>query len=239
MLSVVIPYKKSRVAHRETIFAWTMKRYSMLLPEAQVVLGIDNSRKKYFNRSLAINRGVEKSDGDYILIADADAIFFPQAIRKGIHRLENTPDIGWVLPYGDYWMLDKVSTQKILSMDPSIDPRELGNPEATFPESTSSLALISKESFIESGGFDERFIAWGPEDQCWALAVSTICGPAHRLPQWNMMHLWHPITPGTRTDNPHYAQMLRLWNNYKRAQFNPNMMKALTREPGCRYRSPA
>ncbi|QCK82219.1 hypothetical protein E5Z46_08125 [Geobacillus kaustophilus NBRC 102445] len=42
------------------------------------------------------------------------------------------------------------------------------------------------------GGFDERFSAWGGEDDAFSSAVNTLCGHYKRL-EHTIYHLWHPV----------------------------------------------
>jgi len=52
----------------------------------------------------------------------------------------------------------------------------------------------SKAAFFEIGGFDERFVGWGGEDnEFWERAKTKTIWPYTYLP---LIHLWHPNQPG-------------------------------------------
>lgn len=224
-----MPYRFS--TEREHIARWVLQRYERLLPEAEMILAEDDhANGEYFCRAKAINNGVAKAGGDMILIADADVVMFPEQIHAAVGQIRFDDTIGWVLPYVNYHELGTASSAELLARDPAHDPSAFIVPSATYPDSTASLAVISLRNFERSGGFDERFIGWGPEDQAWALAVTTLCGPVKRLAGRDCIHIWHPVTQPTRIGNPHYPESVRLWDKYKTASGNPEAMRELVRQ---------
>ncbi len=52
---------------------------------------------------------------------------------------------------------------------------------------------MSRNTFIVAGGFDERFIGWGGDDDAFVHALETLCGNYIKLGR-EVFHLWHPRT---------------------------------------------
>jgi predicted glycosyltransferase involved in capsule biosynthesis len=64
-----------------------------------------------------------------------------------------------------------------------------------------------KKSFLEVGGFDERFVGWGGEDnEFWERALTKLTWEYGYLP---ILHLWHQAQPGkTEFDNSPTKKLL-------------------------------
>lgn len=215
-LSVIIPYRFN--ADRERHVQWVTDRYSLLLPDAEIIYGLEKTKNRYFCRSEAINNGAREAEGEVYLIADGDAIFFPKLVWEAVEIASDNG--GMVMPYWDYHELDQQSTEQILSSSSALDPTRYARAQAVYQNSNASLVVISALAFWRVRGFDERFIGWGPEDQAFGTAVETICGPPRRVKGHPMMHLWHPVAKGTTRTNPYYKQSLRIWDQYKAAAGN-------------------
>lgn len=225
-VSVVIPYRPDG-GWRDKLFTWVLDRYNRLLPDdCEVIVGKEADPTGFFCRADAANEGARRAENSILLIADADAVFYLDALEKAILNLEGH---GAVIPYNLYHELDEGSTRKILSYARYSDPDDLAVPKATYPESNASLLLVTAENYWGVGGFDERFVAWGPEDQALYAALTTIYGPAYRVTSRDVYHLWHPITTGHRTDNPHYSEAMRLWRRYQSASNAAEMREVLAR----------
>ena len=59
---------------RKKIFDWTMRRYKFIFPEAEIIIGEDDSKSKDFCKARAINNAVAQSKYDNLLITDVDII---------------------------------------------------------------------------------------------------------------------------------------------------------------------
>ena len=68
--------------------------------------------------------------------------------------------------------------------------------------------LISRNLFDEVGGFDERFLGWGGEDDAFSLRVNSASNKVALLKQSLAWHLWHPRLAAQ--DNPHYQNNRKL-----------------------------
>jgi hypothetical protein len=228
-LSIVVAYRRAD-PHRERIFLWTMRRWAALIPEAELIVGEMASDTGPFCLAEARNNGVRQSTRQNVLLADADAIGFREAVDSGLSLLE-CGGVARVFPYGNYYHLDGGTTAALLSSAPDADPRSVTRLQHDdgYPNSTSGLVLIGRDTFWQAGGFDERMKGWGPEDQAFDEAVTTLCGPSARIMTSDLWHLNHPVAPGSTTTNPHYAASCVLWDEYKAASGDVDAMRMLVR----------
>ena len=51
--------------------------------------------------------------------------------------------------------------------------------------------VMTRDTFIAAGGFDERFIGWGGDDDAFMVTLETLCGNYIKLDR-EVIHLWHP-----------------------------------------------
>ncbi|MFK4998906.1 galactosyltransferase-related protein [Bacillus sp. N9] len=52
------------------------------------------------------------------------------------------------------------------------------------------INVVPRKHFETVGGFDERFVGWGGEDDAFAASLNTLCGYVKRLDA-TIYHLWH------------------------------------------------
>jgi hypothetical protein len=154
-LSIVIPWRAGTDPWRLKSFDWILNRYQLLYPEAELILADDGSEE--FNRATFINAGATEASREFLLIADADTISFPEFIRGGLAKMK--AGAPWVIPYGDqdYYNSDQASAEWILGRDTmeNISPSQITWEHKL--KSWSGQVLIRTEDFESVGGFDPRF----------------------------------------------------------------------------------
>ena len=185
-VSVILPISLNDKP-REHAFRWVKKYYEKMLPEVEVCVGISN--EKPFSKARVINKAVEKSEGEILVIADADIIFDPSILKQCIKQLETH---SWVIPYQEVLNLSPKSTQDLIAIEPQwplpihIDTwsRPYGN------QIKGGLNIVPRQHFETVGGFDERFVGWGGEDDAFAASLDYLCG-SHKRMNFTLYHLWH------------------------------------------------
>lgn len=189
-VSIIIPFQTDH-GIRAQHFEWIKKYYSRVMPEAELCFGITNDKE--VNRSRAKNLAVKQATKEILVIADADVIFDPEVIVKSISLLNGA---AIVVPFTEVYNLDKGNTEELLKTEPKwpIDiPFEECTKETFYPGFAGKLLMVKKETFEKVGGYDERFIGWGGEDDAFALAVRTLCGGLVNV-SGGIYHLWHPVS---------------------------------------------
>ena len=153
-----------------------------------------------WNRSRALNFGIQAAQGRYVLSTDADVIFAPDFLPAILDVHERLPDRALVLC-------------AVLDLPRSVPAREweLGDFPALraaarprwvlFPSSlgTGACQSASREFFFRVRGYDERYVHWGSEDsdlrdRACAFGLEPVW-ISHRT---SMLHQWHPTRRYTR-----------------------------------------
>lgn len=213
-LSVIIPWRNSGDQWRRQSWDWLLQRYQRLLPEADIFCGHDDSEP--FNRSSTRNYLVDKSDGDILLIADADTVFHREQIEVGIRKILN--GASWVIPYAEnrYYNVTADETALIWA-----SPFESTIPELTDSSqwdhkitSWAGLLLVTREAFDLVGGYDPRFVGWGYEDNAFRAALDHRVGPHARVDSY-ALHLWHPAPEDQCFGQPHINANRELYRLYE------------------------
>ncbi|WP_416149882.1 galactosyltransferase-related protein [Salipaludibacillus sp. HK11] len=189
-VSILVPFKSDN-GPRANNFNWIKKFYREMMTGVEICIG--ESRTTLFSRSQAINHAAKQATNDIFVISDADVIYDPSIIKKSIEILD---DHTWVIPYNKVFYLAKERTNKILLSEPSWPVRHRNQGRLIQASKgrpcVGGLNVVSRKQFEYIGGFDERFIGWGYEDNAFATAMNTLCGPYKRL-NHKLYHLWHPI----------------------------------------------
>lgn len=208
-ISIVIPFRPSAKApERLRNVLWLEQYWKMNLPGAEVIISDDPEPDKAFSKSVAINRGVEQSTGDVLVLVDADGYLAIDRVlhcakeirhaRKRGHRL-------WFVPYRQFYRLNEESSLRLLNSDPkypfvfSEPPSQWDTINDTNPRTGhhygAMIQLMPREAFELVGGWDERFRGWGGEDHAAMRAMDTLYWPHKTLPT-SVLHVWHPMIGG-------------------------------------------
>jgi hypothetical protein len=104
----------------------------------------------------------------------------------------------WVIPYGEksYYNLNSEASDIILDCPVSI---LLTRPEEGDYDheltSWAGLLVMTREAFDNAGGYDERFVGWGWEDNAFQLTMDRKNGKHVRIDDF-AVHLWHERSDG-------------------------------------------
>lgn len=219
-LSIVIPYRGD-FGRRDQLLEWNVARLRSLIEDPEIILS--DVAAPIFSRSGARNVGVQEASRKNILLLDADTVFPFGQLEEGLERLD--AGAPWVIPYEWYYNLTEADSDALLATAPSV---ELVEPTIWEHKlvSWAGMALIRREDFIEIGGYDERFVGWGFEDNAFKVAADCILGN-HERTDGNVQHLFHPRHEIENFGSPFIHLNRALYNRYERVRSNPDKMKAL------------
>lgn len=129
-----------------------------------------------------------------------------------------------IVPFRMFVDLDVYRTRELLLTEPkwplSIDVSDQKR-NGMYEMFAGKINVMKRKTFEKTGGFDERFLGWGGEDDAFVRAVVTLHGPMKKLPH-TIYHLWHP--PMNYQQNPHGKKNWELLSKYRKAQGNPYAM---------------
>jgi len=129
-----------------------------------------------FNLSKSRNEGAKKAiaqGAEIILFNDADFFAMPEAIKRAISYAAEHNEI--VAPYTQYFQHKNAKETRVFlkKLDynlrigdgfppPTISAKD-NLPRKLWP--CSGCIVVPKDIFLELGGFEEKIVGWGPEDQ--------------------------------------------------------------------------
>ncbi|KKK40080.1 hypothetical protein WQ57_00875 [Mesobacillus campisalis] len=223
-ISILVPYQSDN-GERDISFNWIKKYYEVVMPDAELCIGMSQSSP--FNRSQAFNNAAKKATRDIFVLADGDVIYNPDIIQEAVHLLDNYP---WVIPFRSVINLHQDNTDRLLQTEPSwplntpIDHYYVDNYYERF---AGKLMVMSRDTYISSGGPDERFVGWGGDDDAFVLALETLCGNYIKLDR-DVIHLWHPRTDWSNA--PNKEANMELFGRYFQASGDREAMLKLIKE---------
>ncbi|QNU27141.1 glycosyltransferase [Geobacillus sp. 46C-IIa] len=230
-VSILIPYKPDN-GIRDRNFQWVKAFYETMFPEAEICVGI--SDEEPFNRAQAINLAAKQATRDIFIIVDGDIFCDPHVMKEAVEQAVNAP---WVIPFRKIVRIGEESSRNLLN-EPPTWPVEVADVDIIHTSEFTYLGglnIISRDHFMEVGGFDERFSGWGGEDDAFSCAVNTLCGRYKRL-EHTIYHLWHP--PVGYENNPNGERNLALRQLYYEANNDKGKMKRVLSQAKSVFRQP-
>lgn len=172
-----------------------------------------------FNKAWALNVGARVAAGDVLLPGDAD-LLVPGGLVPAAALCAREAQV--VKPYRRMVDLTPDETARVLAGGIDAAPRELPASRLDRTAGGERIVLcggwfaIRRDAYAALGGFDERFVGWGGEDDAMTIKVERARLATFELDPGPAFHLWHPRGPATTTGHEHYASNLALLADYGR-----------------------
>lgn len=213
-VAVVVP-RRSDGGRRDVLWAWNRERWAQVHPGFNVVEGhhVDGP----FNRSAAINNGVEAAGSfDVLVIADGDSFVSHDQLLEAIETADTTGQV--TFGYDRFAYLNRAMSDLVMA---GFDGDWWPGVEWTMTGTCSSMVVVPAELWRVMGGADEGFVGWGGEDIAISLALQTFGGGMQRV-HGDVWHLWHP--PAAHTHDDVWPERMQL---YADAAYDIDKMTAL------------
>ncbi|SDI21096.1 Glycosyl transferase family 2 [Alteribacillus persepolensis] len=224
MISILIPFQTDR-GPRQKAFEWIKQFYAHNMKGTEICVG--SCKTKPFSKAQAVNNAASNAKGEVFIILDADMICSPSILRQSVQLLDKYP---WIIPYSTVKNISKSSTKQLMNASPAWPlPSNIQTKINYFGKAlpVGGINVLPKKCFFNIGGFDERFVGWGGEDDAFACAVNTLCGRYKRL-KTSVYHLWHPKSPVRH--NPYYAKNTALAHRYCNSSNDKHAIKQIINE---------
>jgi hypothetical protein len=179
-----------------------------------------NDNNEIYRKTIWINRLLTLTNTPFVAIWDADAIAPPQQIIASAEELRKSRAV-MSLPYdGRFYSADKISCslfKQLLNI--GILTTRIGVMDLLYSyRAVGGAYMVNRKKFIETGGENENFIGWGPEDYEHIKRME-VSGHTVHFADGPLFHLWHPrgknSMPANRDLDLHNRKVLL--NTCKRA----------------------
>jgi len=165
-----------------------------------------------FRKSWGFNIGARVAAGSVLAFGDADVICgsLPAAIA---HCRSGVPV---VRPFNGIRDLDQAQSAVVRDdlsalRDPGFGKRPANRAAAgEVPPICGALILFRREFFSVLGGWDERFVGWGGEDDAMDIKIRRARIDPAVLNATDGFHLWHERANANIVESPDYRQNLAL-----------------------------
>lgn len=188
----------------------TRKYFPEHEPEGFQYQFIDDTNE-VFHRTKWINHLISLAKTPIIAVWDADAIAPPEQILNAVELLR-AGQVVMSFPYdGRFYSCDKVSCdlfKKILDIEILMKRITVMRLMHGY-HSVGGAFIVNKEKYLETGGENENFYGWGPEDAERVKRMEIMNLPVYYSPGF-LFHLWHPIRENSWFANSDIERQNRL-----------------------------
>lgn len=175
-------------------------------------------------KATAINDAFARTDADVLVIHDADVFVSRNALADAL-MVVGSGEAPWAMPHGMVYRLDATGTRYFYDHGTPKERHLARSPYRAVPGG--GLIVVSRDVYLDVGGFDPRFVGWGGEDEAFGLALKTLHGDGWHASGERLWHLWHdPAAPGARRPFGDNAALLA---RYREAT-TPEAMRTLISE---------
>lgn len=184
-IEIVVSDFGSNAEHRQSIRELTEK-YKVRL--------VETFTDEVWNRSRALNIGIQASSGDIAFCTDVDMIFAPNYLRTILDAHANASERLMVLCRCHD--LPESVPEKLWSREDFEGLYAQSSMRQT--RGTGACQAASLSFFEHARGYDEKYVYWGAEDVDMATRAEAYGLKHHWMEGTSMLHQWHPTMKGDK-----------------------------------------
>jgi hypothetical protein len=172
-----------------------------------------------FNKSWGLNVAARRARNPILVAGDADVIV-PHTLADAVELCRR--GVAAVKPYREIIDLTPEETKLVRAGAWNLAPARAKDAprsregEQEFIVFAGGLFVIRRDAYLGIGGFDERFLGWGGEDDAMSAKIRRMRIPIAEIDAQPALHLWHPRSREATLGQPHYAANVALLAEYDR-----------------------
>jgi len=164
-----------------------------------------------FNKAWGLNVGFKRSSGAVLGFGDADLVTNAARLMACYERCDS--EFEAMKPYDRLIDLTSEESRSVLEGNWNINADRKAQPRnregiGEYVSFCGGLFLLRRDLYEELGGFDERFLGWGGEDDAMSVKLSRLVKRRGVLQNQIAYHLWHERSVASRYFHSHYKQNL-------------------------------
>lgn len=169
-----------------------------------------------FNRGWGLNVGFRHASGNSaIAFADNDVVVDKGILAEVFNLFSGENEYDAIKPFNKLVDLTKEESESILKGSHSFADLELENRKPRLGISFgSAFTVFSVHAYERIGGFDERFVGWGGEDDAMSKFKIPLLKNAY-ISEDEAYHLWHERSHNDCNLQPNYLNNVKLLHEYQ------------------------
>jgi predicted glycosyltransferase involved in capsule biosynthesis len=192
-----------------------------------------------FNKGWGLNVGAKAAQGDILFFCDADLLVAHSALKAAVSLCSRRALA--VKPFERLIDLNTADTEAILSggAAPDFEREDASQRRGTHEVLCfcGGAFLIRKNLYHTLGGFDERYLGWGAEDDAMTFKIQRTTTELAALEGRAAIHLWHERSEASTFGNQHYPNNLHMLKNLMNAPedaflFQRDLQRQIMGNPG-------
>lgn len=156
------------------------------LPQKCKHIFLSHSFNWFYNRSWGFNVGYRHSLGDYLIFSDNDIFMNLEDLTSSLKDCKNYDAVN---PYSK--IIDTTSSEAKAIIETGI-ANVTNRSSRGGVNFAGGMCMFSRSAFEQIGGWDERFVGWGGEDEALCHKISKILQKdRYKTLDFTSFHLYH------------------------------------------------
>ena len=167
-----------------------------------------------FNRAWGLNVGFRYASGKAVAFADNDVIIDPEILMDSFTLCLEEYNYDAIKPFNK--LIDLTQEESTMILKGTLSLNQITSMKRKTRKSISfcsALTVFNRGAYQQIGGFDERFVGWGGEDDAMSGFKIPLLEKAY-VAEANAFHLWHERPENEGYLQPNYQKNLQLLKAY-------------------------